>query len=135
MFQFRCGFCFETKTSQVRFARPLTKANDLKRDCSIQTLLSRAKYHALTAAPDFLQQFVVAQLSQQLGSARCFCALRSSNICFVFIGTAVIGGGYRRVGEIAERGFQHASAAKPFRCARKDLCATLLTNSDYPDHC
>ena len=75
MFQFRCGFCFETKTSQVRFARPLTKANDLKRDCSIQTLLSRAKHHTLAAAADFFQQFVIAEFAEDLCDAL---ALRST---------------------------------------------------------
>jgi hypothetical protein len=31
--------------------------------------LSGAKYHALTAATDFFEQFVIAELSKQLGQA------------------------------------------------------------------
>ena len=41
-----------------------------KRDGAIETFLPRAKYHALTAAADFLQQFVVAEVSQHLRGAR-----------------------------------------------------------------
>ena len=40
-----------------------------KCDCAIETLLPGAKNHALTAATDFLQQFVIAQLSQHLREA------------------------------------------------------------------
>ena len=43
--------------------------------------------------------------------------------------------GFRRVQEIAERTFQHASGAKPFRDVGKDLRAALPADSDYPDHC
>jgi hypothetical protein len=61
------SFGFPAKALQVRFARSLTKANNFERDCAVETLLAGAKHHALTAATDLLQQFVVAQLSQQLG--------------------------------------------------------------------
>jgi len=47
----------------VRASRQLTNANDLYRDCAVETLLPRAKYYALTTATDFLQQFVIAELS------------------------------------------------------------------------
>jgi hypothetical protein len=39
----------------VRFAGPLTKANDLERDYSVQTFLSRTKHNTLTATTDFFQ--------------------------------------------------------------------------------
>src|SRR6516225_2947411 len=58
------SFGFPTKTLHVHSARPLAKANDFQRDCTIETLLSCAKYHALATATDFLQQFVIAQLSK-----------------------------------------------------------------------
>src|SRR6266446_10425853 len=43
--------------------------------------------------------------------------------------------GYSCAREVAEGAFQHASAAKPFRCVGKDFCAALPANSDYPTHC
>jgi hypothetical protein len=43
-----------------------------------------AKNHALTAATDDFQQFVIAQLSQYLGNARCFLVLASSSRSILF---------------------------------------------------
>src|SRR5207237_6865356 len=65
------SFGFPAKTLQMRFARPLTKANDFQRDCAVETFLPGAKYHAPTATTDLFQQFVVAQFSQHFGEARC----------------------------------------------------------------
>ena len=55
MIETRSGFSFTSKTFHVRFARPLTKADDFQGNCAIETLLSRAKNHALTATTDFFQ--------------------------------------------------------------------------------
>src|SRR5438552_14886350 len=65
------SFGFPAETLQMRFARPLTKANDFERDCAVETFLPGPKYHALTATTDLFQQFVVAQFSQHFGEARC----------------------------------------------------------------
>ena len=61
------GFGFAAKTLQVRFGGPLAEANHFKRDGAIETFLPGAINHALTAATDFLQQFVIAELSQHFG--------------------------------------------------------------------
>jgi hypothetical protein len=50
----------------VRARRQLTDANDLYRDCAVETLLPGTKYYALTTATDFLQQFVIAEFSGHL---------------------------------------------------------------------
>jgi hypothetical protein len=63
MIQAGGSFRFPTEALHVRFARPLTEANDSQRHCAVQTFLASTKYHALTAATDFLQQFVIAQFS------------------------------------------------------------------------
>ena len=49
------GQGFAAKAFQIRFARPMTEANDFQRDRAIETLLPGAKHHALTAATNFLQ--------------------------------------------------------------------------------
>ncbi|HEY4273635.1 MAG TPA: hypothetical protein VGM65_16665 [Candidatus Udaeobacter sp.] len=72
------SLCFKAKALQVGFARPLTKANYFQGNSTVETLLSRAKYHALTASPDFFQQFVIAQFSEQLRGARGFLVVRRS---------------------------------------------------------
>jgi hypothetical protein len=50
----------------VRGSRQLTNANDLYRDCAVETPLPGAEYHTLTAATDFLKQFVIAEFSGHL---------------------------------------------------------------------
>jgi hypothetical protein len=50
----------------VGASRQLSNANDLYRDCAVETLLPGAKYYALTTATDFLQQFLIAELSGHL---------------------------------------------------------------------
>jgi hypothetical protein len=55
MIELRRGFCFAAEALQVRVSCPLANANDLYRDCAIETLLPGAKYYALTAPTDFLQ--------------------------------------------------------------------------------
>ena len=41
-----------------------------KRDGAIETFLPGAKYYALSTATDFLQQFVIAKVSEQLSRSR-----------------------------------------------------------------
>src|ERR1700757_2147657 len=54
-----------------------------KSECDDQVLMG-AINHALTAATDHFQQFVIAQLSQYLGNARCFLVLANSNRSILF---------------------------------------------------
>jgi hypothetical protein len=61
MFQARCSFGFAAKAQKMRFARPLTKANYLQRNYSIETPLSGTKYNALAAATNFFQQLVIPE--------------------------------------------------------------------------
>ena len=58
------GLRFPSKALQVRFRRPLAESNDFKSDGAIETFLPRTKNDALSAAADFLQQFVITEISQ-----------------------------------------------------------------------
>jgi hypothetical protein len=57
----------------------MPQSDDLQGDDAIETLLTGSKDYALSAAPNFLEQFVIAQFSQHLGQARRFCAMVSSS--------------------------------------------------------
>ena len=46
------------------------------RDGAVETLLPGAKYYALTTATDFLQQFVIAELSGRLRLGRSLFTVR-----------------------------------------------------------
>src|SRR6266536_3098281 len=70
------GFGFEVEPLQMRFGCPLTKSDDLQRDGTVETLLPRPIYQALSAAAYFLQEFVVAKVGHGFGSARCLSSLR-----------------------------------------------------------
>ena len=48
----------------MRFGRAMAETNNLKRNEAVQTLLAGAINDALTAATDFLQEFVIAELRQ-----------------------------------------------------------------------
>ena len=62
MIQAGGGFRFPAEALQMRVCRPMTKADDFKRDGAIQTLLACAEHHTLTATADFLKQFVIAEI-------------------------------------------------------------------------
>src|SRR5215831_10182181 len=53
----------------MRSACPLTRADDFQSDRAIETLVSREVNYPLTAAPNFLKQFVITELSRQLCNA------------------------------------------------------------------
>ena len=110
------SFCFQTKAPDVRFARPLAESNDFQRDCAVETFLPGAKYHTLTAATDFFQQLVVAQVSLEVPTAR-------------------VGDPGHGVRQNPERCFERAGCAKASRRIRKDFRTAFSANSDYPDHC
>ena len=121
----------------MRFSRPLAEANDFQRDCAVETLLARSKHHALTAAADFLQQVVIAKVSQYLGSTRCFFTMVSSSrsIRFrIFIGIVVIASGYRCVQKQTKSYLEQAGCAKSFGRVGKDLRPALSTNSRHAGH-
>src|SRR5262249_55012038 len=95
---------------------------------------------ALTTATNLLEQFVIAQLSEQLGSANCFLFMASCrSMRFIASGpvrtVGVTTPGYRCAYEIAKGAFQHALRANPFRRVGKNLRATLPADSDNPNHC
>ena len=69
-----------------------------KRDCAIETFLPGAKHHALTAATDLFQQFVIAELSQQLSGARGFVVRRSFSSAAEFSSAGVAVAPSQRLG-------------------------------------
>src|SRR5262249_10437840 len=112
------------------------------RDCAVETLLSRPKYHALTTAADFLQQFVIAQLSQCLGNRRCFLVLASWSRAIhfnIFSRAAVIrlrrdycgrvAGSYGRIQEQTKTILKKAARAASFRGVDWDFHAALWAKS------
>src|SRR5437870_6618686 len=111
------GFRFTTESLQVRFRGPMTEADDLERDCAIQTFLPGAIDYALTAASDFFQQFVIAKISQHFSQARST-ALVGQRRCRVF----------NVASEQTEAGLQQTGAAKFLRRVSKDFRATLCTD-------
>ena len=58
------SFCFATKTLQMRFGGPGAQADYFECDGAIETFLTRAINYALTTPADFLQQFIVAEVSE-----------------------------------------------------------------------
>jgi hypothetical protein len=75
----------------MRLSGPLAKANDFQRDCSVETFLTRAIDNTLAASPDFLKQFVVSKVLQNIrGSA------------------GVSASGYSRISKRAETCLQNA---------------------------
>src|SRR5215471_21390066 len=81
------GFCFPAKTFQIRFGGPRAEANHLQRDGPVETFLMGAINNALTATADFLQQFVIAKVSQDLRGSRSFLSVRCGR---AIIATGVI---------------------------------------------
>ncbi len=76
MFQSRRRFCFVAKTFQMGRTRPVAEADNFYRDRSIKTFLTRAINNALSAAANFLQQFVIAEIHlHSFGLRRCIILL------------------------------------------------------------
>src|SRR5439155_6091594 len=65
MLQPGCGFGLETETFEVCFGGPLAQSDDFQRDDAIETLLAGAKYYALSAAANLLEQFVITEIHQK----------------------------------------------------------------------
>ena len=138
MLQASCRFRFEAKALQVGFARPLTKANDFYSDCAIETLLPRTEHHALTAASDFFQQFVIAKVRQPLRRMWTLSRLgRSIGVTpfNIFNGAAALASGYRRAREQTKAGLEETARAASLRSVRWDLGSALWANSEYASHC
>ena len=57
-------FGLAPKTFQMRLSRPMAEGDHLQGDDPVQALLAGAIDDALTATTDFLQQLVIAELSQ-----------------------------------------------------------------------
>src|SRR5438552_7581466 len=119
------GFRFATETLQMRFGRPVPQADDFERHCAIQTFLSRAIDDALTAAPDFLQQFVIAKISEHFWRTR---SLLSIQCWHAIVAAGVADPGYRFTGEQTEARLQQTGATKFLRRVGENLRAALCTD-------
>jgi len=82
MFETRSSFGLPAKPFQVRFGGSRAHANHLECHCAIETVLMRPVNHALTAATDDFQQFVITQLSQCLYSGAGFLLWREAAAAF-----------------------------------------------------
>ena len=87
------GFCFATKALQMRFSRPMAKADHFQCDRAIETSLPGTIYNTLATAADLVEQFIIAEVGQRLCQTRSLFNLgRSSRITRfnIFNGAAVI---------------------------------------------
>src|SRR5439155_11606928 len=119
------GFRFTTESLQVRFRGPMTEADNLERDCAIQTFLPGAIDNALTAAPDFFKQFVIAEIAQHFSRTHSLLSIQ----CWHAIAAAgVADPGYRFTGEHTETGLQQTCAAKFLRRISKNFRSALYAD-------
>jgi hypothetical protein len=70
MIEVGSGFCFPAKALQMRFGSPGAQAYDFECDGAIETFLMSAVNYTLTAPANFLQQFIVAEVSQHFNRRR-----------------------------------------------------------------
>src|SRR5437016_3328609 len=131
----------------MRFRRPVTVSYDFERHCAVKTFLVCTINHALTAAADLFQQFIVAKVGQRLCRTRSLFNVGRS-VCItrfnIFNGAAVIrlrrgyGGrvpsGYRWLREETKACLKQAGCAKSFRRVGEDFRSALSTNSKYAAH-
>ena len=103
----------------MRFGGPRAQADHFESDGAIETFLVRSINHALTAAADFLQQFVVAKVSQHFCRARTMTSVRGLR----WIGRAFI------LFEQTKTGLQKAGPANVVRRIGENLCAALSANA------
>src|SRR5438034_5275644 len=102
------GFRFATETLQMRFCSPVAQADHLQCHCAVKAFLPGAVNYALTAPTDFLQQLVIAKVTQHswwthsLLSIQCWQAI---------IVAGVIAPGYRFTAEQTEAGLKQTSSA------------------------
>src|SRR5438128_497551 len=125
MLQACCRFRFQTKTFEVRFRGPLAKPDDLQCNGAIETFLARPKDHALTAASDFLQQFVIAKFGHRFDPIRIEAIARHRRrftCVFIFIGKR------------AKAGLKETRRAETLRRVDQDFRSALSTNSNYATH-
>src|SRR6266403_6352850 len=70
------SFGLAAESFQVRFGGPRTQSKQFERDSTVQTFLMGAIHHALAAPTNFLQQFVVAKVSEYLCRPRSLLLIR-----------------------------------------------------------
>src|SRR5437762_6552207 len=131
------GLRFSAKARQVRFGCPLAESNDFQRNRPVETFLPRTEHHALTAASDFFQQFVIAKVGQRLcRTLSLFSRGRSIRVTRfnIFSAATVIASGYRRAPEQAKAGLEQATGAASFRGVSWDFGPALWANSEYARH-
>src|SRR5205807_9474442 len=117
------GFRFTTEPLQVPSRASMTEADNLERDCAIQTFLPGAIDDALTAASDFFQQFVIAKITQHFSQAR---------------STALVGQRRSRVFNVAseqtEARLQQTGAAKFLRRVSENFRTAFYANFSGSRH-
>src|SRR5206468_7390143 len=72
MLQARSGFRFATETLQMCFCSPVAQADHLQCHCAVKAFLARAVNYALSAPTDFLQQLVIAKVTQHFWRSTAF---------------------------------------------------------------
>src|SRR5215510_14306975 len=109
----------------MRSACPLTKADDFQGHCAIETLLARQINYPLTAARNFLQQLVIAEISRQLCNALTPCGM----LAFRYSACVLV-----LPRKCAKSSSKKATWAAAFRRVGRDFRAALLSESGDIDH-
>src|SRR5205814_6022213 len=110
------------------FGGPMTETDYLERYGAVETFLTGPINHALTAAADFLQQFIVAQVDRRFCQTRSFPDLGRSMGVTISNRTALVVGGQRRGRKQTETCLKQTGRAKSFRSGCKDFYFALSTN-------
>ena len=86
------SFGFAAKAFQLGFSGPRTQADHLQRDGAIETSLARTINHPLTAAANFLQQFIIPNAAEYVCPPRDGLAVANCprSLFFIQYGLAII---------------------------------------------
>src|SRR5436190_2752865 len=122
---------FPAKALQVRIGSPVAKANHLESDSAVETFLSRAINHSLTATTDYLEQFIVTKVGECLWPIGFLFNMRQWQASKPL---RVIEPSYRTTGEQIEASLKQASRTKAFRGVSKDFRSALSTNPGCAAH-
>src|SRR5439155_19219931 len=127
------GFRFTSKALQMRFSRPMAKADHFQCDRAIETSLPGTIYNTLATAADLVEQFIIAEVGQRLCAIRFLLITRQWH-AFTRAGVIPLLRDYRFAREEIEAGLEEASGAKSLRCVGENLRSALSTKSKYAAH-
>jgi hypothetical protein len=107
----------------MRFRGPLAQADHFECDGAVEAFLSRTVNYTLPTAADFLQQFVIAEVTEYCWRFDAFLS-----VCFLFaIASGVDAPDYRLVIEQSNT-FKETGWANFICCVSRDSCSARSAN-------